>query len=201
MKLYLNKTSPYARLVMVVAHEKGLERKIAPAWTDPWESSPELLAVNPLSRVPALLTDSGVAIVDSTCICDHLDEVGAGRRLVPDRGDERLRVLRKYGLGRGLIDAAFAVTIERRFHDPHGDLPLATRWLASVERALGAFERDTALLAANGEPDLGDLALAVGLSYTAFRLPEVKWKDTAPALSRWFTRLAARRSMQATAPA
>lgn len=201
MKLYLNKTSPYARLVMVVAHEKGLEKKIEPAWTDPWESPPELLAVNPLSRVPALLTDSGLAIVDSTCICDYLDEIGGGRRLVPARGEERLRVLRKYGLGRGLIDAAFAVTIERRFHDPHGDLPLATRWLASVDRALDAFDRDTALLATTGEPDLGDLALAVGLSYTEFRLPEVKWKGTALSLARWFLRLAARPSMRATAPA
>ena len=43
MKLYLNKTSPYARLVMVVAHEKGLEKKIEPHWTDPWESAPSKL--------------------------------------------------------------------------------------------------------------------------------------------------------------
>ena len=200
MKLYLNKTSPYARLVMVVAHEKGLEKKIEPVWTDPWESPPELLAANPFSKVPALTTDSGVTIVDSTCICDYLDEAGGGRRLMPREGEERLRVLRKYGLGRNLIDAAFAVTIERRFHDATV-LPLAGRWLASVGRAIDSFEHDSALLAPGDSPDLGDLALAVGLSYTDFRLSsDVQWKATSPALARWFVRLAARPSMQATAP-
>lgn len=200
MKLYLNKTSPYARLVMVVAHEKGLHERIEPAWTDPWESAAELLAANPFSKVPALVTDAGVTIVDSTCICDHLDEVGGGRRLVPERGRERLQVLRKYGLGRGLIDAAFAVTIERRFHASSEELPLADRWLASIARAVDSFDRDPSLLALNGTPDLGDLALAVGLSYTQFRLPEVKWRGSANALSRWFDRVAARPSMEATKP-
>jgi len=113
MKLYLNKTSPYARLVMVVAHEKGLTRKIELAWTDPWASSFDLLAANPFSKVPTLLTDDGLPIVDSICICDYLDEVGGGLRLIPPRGSDRVRTLRKYGLGRGLIDAAFGVTIER----------------------------------------------------------------------------------------
>ena len=199
MKLYLNKTSPYARLVMVVAHEKGLHGRIQPQWTDPWESRPELLAANPFSKVPALVAEDGVTIVDSTCICDYLDEAGGGRRLMPERGSERLRVLRKYGLGRGLIDAAFAVTIERRFHASSEELPLADRWLGSIGRAVDAFERDTALLAGNGAPDLGDLALAVGLSYTEFRLPEVKWRAAA-SLSRWFDRMAARPSMEATKP-
>jgi glutathione S-transferase len=200
MKLYLNKTSPYARLVMVVAHEKDLRGRVEPAWTDPWESGADLLAANPFSKVPALVTDDGVTIVDSTCICDYLDEAGGGRRLMPESGRERLRVLRKYGLGRGLIDAAFAVTIERRFHASSEELPLADRWLASIGRAVDALERDVALLAGNGAPDLGDLALAVGLSYTEFRLPEVKWRASAASLSRWFDGMAARRSMVATQP-
>jgi glutathione S-transferase len=35
MKLYLNQTSPYARLVLVVAHEKELADRIECVWTDP----------------------------------------------------------------------------------------------------------------------------------------------------------------------
>jgi len=200
MKLYLNKTSPYARLVMVVAHEKGLTGKIELAWTDPWASSSELLAANPFSKVPTLLTDDGLPIVDSICICDYLDEVGGGLRLIPPRGSDRLRTLRKYGLGRGLIDAAFGVTIERRFHDAGGELALADRWLASVARALEAFEGDKALLSSNGTVDLGDLAISVGLSYAEFRLPEVKWRSSLPNLSGWFDPLDARPSMRLTAP-
>ena len=200
MKLYLNKTSPYARLVMVVAHEKALTRKIELAWTDPWTSSPELLAANPFSRVPTLLTDDGLPIVDSNCICDYLDEVGGGPRLIPAHGNDRARTLRKYGLGRGLIDTAFGVTIERRFHDAGGELALADRWLASIARALDAFEGDRELLSPNGTVDLGDLAIGVGLSYAEFRLPELKWKSSLPKLSGWFGRLEARPSLRLTAP-
>ncbi len=199
MKLYLNKTSPYARLVMVVAHEKGLTRNIELAWTDPWASSPELLAANPFSRVPALLTDDGIPIVDSNCICDYLDDIGGGSRLMPPRGSERVRALRKYGLGRGLIDTSFGVTIERRFHNG-GELALADRWLASIARALDAFEGDRELLSPNGTVDLGDLAIGVGLSYAEFRLPELKWKSSLPKLSGWFGRLEARPSLRLTAP-
>lgn len=200
MKLYLNKTSPYARLVMVVAHEKGLAERIALAWTDPWADAAELIAANPFSRVPTLVTDDGQAIVDSACICDYFDEAGGGRRLLPAAGAERLQALRKYGLGRGLIDAAFGVTIERRFHDPSAKVVLAERWLTAVMRALESLDRDDALLRATEAPDLGDLAIGVGLSYTEFRLPEVRWKPVFNHLRGWHERLSARQSMRQSAP-
>jgi glutathione S-transferase len=183
---------------MVVAHEKELVQNIELSWTDPWASPTDLVAANPYSKVPALMTDDGVAILESGCICDYLDEVGSGAPLAPPRGIGRLRMLRKYGLGRGLIDAAFGVTIQRRFHENGGEL--AERWLAAVGRATQELERDAGLLSTDGTTDLGDLAVAVGLSYTAFRLPEIKWKTQAPGLSRWLDRMTARPSLRATAP-
>jgi glutathione S-transferase len=68
--------------------------------------------------VPALVTDAGESLVESGCICDYLDEAGSGRRLMPRELPARLPALRKYGLGRGLIDVAFGVTIQRRFAAP-----------------------------------------------------------------------------------
>lgn len=200
MKLYLNKTSPYARLVMVVAHEKGLTERIELIWTDPWTDNAELLAANPFSRVPTLVTDDGQPVADSACICEYFDEVGGGRRLLPAAGAERLRALSKYGLGRGLIDAAFGVTIDRRFHDPGAKLVLVERWLTAVKRALKQLDRDDALLRPTETPDLGDLAIGVGLSYTEFRLPEVQWKPAFNHLRGWHERLAARQSMRQSAP-
>lgn len=100
MKLYLNKTSPYARLAMVVAHEKGLAHRIELVWTDPWTDGAELIAANPFSRVPTLVTDDGQPVPDSACVCEYLDEVGGGRRLLPVAGGDRLRALSRYGLGR-----------------------------------------------------------------------------------------------------
>jgi glutathione S-transferase len=198
MKLYLNKTSPYARLVMVVAHEKALTERIELAWTDPWANPPELLNVNAFSKVPVLVTDDGQPIIESVCICDYLDQIGGAPRLLPTEAAERLPVLRNYGLGRGLIDTAFGVIIERRFSG--ADSTLAARWLGAVRRAIDALEQDRTLLRSNEPPDLGDLALAVGLSYVEFRLPELNWRSASPRLSQWLDRLSARPSMRLSAP-
>src|SRR5688500_14141318 len=102
MKLYLNKASPYARLVLVVAHEKALAGRLELVWTDPWASDASLLAVTPLSMVPVLIARDGQPLVESGVICKYLDAVGDGPALVPADAAVRLTMLRKYGLGRGL---------------------------------------------------------------------------------------------------
>jgi glutathione S-transferase len=199
MKLYLNRTSPYARLVMVVAHEKGLADAIECVWTDPWTSPPELLAVNPLAKVPALVTDDGQSIVESACICDLLDAWGDGRRLLPSILPARVSTLRKHGLGRGLIDVAFGVTMDRRFGAPGHASELARRWMDAVGAAIAAIERAAPLTPVDMPPDLGDLAIAVGVAYTEFRLPEIRWRDSAPRVAGWYNQIAARASMVLTA--
>jgi glutathione S-transferase len=197
MKLYLNKTSPYARLALVVAHEKGLAEKIELAWVDPWTSPAEFLAVAPLGRVPLLVTDTGEAIADSACICDYLDAAGKGATLLPPL-PERAGVLQKYGLGRGIIELAFGTTIEKRFHEGEKQT-LGERWMATLRRTAEHLEKDSQMLG-GGEPDLGDLCLTVGLSYTEFRLPQIRWRPASPTLSAWLDRMSARPAMRATAP-
>ena len=200
MKLYLNKASPYARLAMVVIHEKRLADRVELMWTDPWASPPDLLSINPVAKVPALVTDGGLSIVDSVCICTHLDDVGNGPLLLPVETAERVPALMKYGLGRGLIDVAFGVTIERRFANPDCKPVLAERWLAAVQRTIAALDKDPALMRTHEHPDIGDLAIAVGLAYVEFRLPEVPWRGSAPHMVNWFDRVNDRPSMRLTLP-
>ena len=71
MKLYNNRPSPYGRKVLVVAHEKSLMQHIVLVQIDPWSDPIELLAVTPIGRVPALVTDDGAVITDSTTICEY----------------------------------------------------------------------------------------------------------------------------------
>jgi glutathione S-transferase len=198
LKLYLNKPSPYARLVMVVAHEKGLAGRLALEWVDPWQDPAALVVANPFSRVPALVTDEGSTLVDSACICDYLDRLGGGRRLMPEDLAARTPALRKLGLARTLTDASFGAVIERRFNPASGEPALATRWLAAAGRALDAIESHASLTAASEVPDLGDLALGVALGYIEFRLPELAWKTGRPHLSAWFATMSQRESMRAT---
>ena len=196
MRLFLNQASPYARLARVVVHEKCLADQVELVWTDPWASPPELLAVNPAAKVPALVTDDGQAIVDSACICLFLDEAGRGATLFP----KGIPALVKYGLGRSLIDAAFGVTIERRYAHPQGTAVLAERWLAAVDRTIAVLAQDTTVPGSHGQPDIGDLAIAVGLGYVDFRLPEVHWRESAPALSGWLDAIGERPPLRLTRP-
>ena len=109
MKLFLNDSSPYARLVLVVIHEKHLIGEVELVWTDPWSSPPELMAVNPFAKVPALITREGLPLMDSVLICEYLIRIARGPALLADGGAPWLYALRKYAFGRGLIDAPSAL--------------------------------------------------------------------------------------------
>jgi glutathione S-transferase len=185
---------------MCVIFEKDLAGKIELSLTDPWLSPPELLQSNPFAKVPVLVTDDGVPLLESTSICEYLNGIGSGPDLMPTRGARFVQSLRKYGLGRGLIDVAFGVTIERRFGGAAGATHLAARWLEAVRRAVVHLDRDQDLLRPNSEVDIGDLALGVALGYLDFRLQEVDWRAVAPGILSWYETVVARSSMRLTAP-
>lgn len=73
MKLYLNGTSPFARLVRAMAVELGLN-DLELMWVDPWSDPAELLSVNPMSRVPVLVDDSGTTFTETLLILQRLIE-------------------------------------------------------------------------------------------------------------------------------
>ena len=83
MQLFLNTTSPFARVARVVALEKGLADQLELVWCDPWNNYPALLAQHPQARIPVLVTDDGQAIAESLLIAQYLDHMGRVPRLIP----------------------------------------------------------------------------------------------------------------------
>jgi glutathione S-transferase len=77
---------------------------------------------------------------------------------------------------------------------------LAERWLAAVERTIVALAQDADMPASRGQPDIGDLAIAVGLAYIDFRLQAVRWRESAPALAGWLDAIGERPSLRVTRP-
>ena len=63
---------------------RGIEGRIALLATNPHLSPPELLRDNPLSKIPCLITDDGIAVYDSRVICEYLDSLAPSPRLIPD---------------------------------------------------------------------------------------------------------------------
>ena len=112
MKLFLNKTSPYARAVRILMLEKGLEDRVELCWCDPWNDDAQLLEANPVGRVPVLITDSGTSISESLLIAFYIDSLNS--QLSSDNKEDNLHLA---GVGQGLMEAAFALVISRKYID------------------------------------------------------------------------------------
>ena len=76
MKIYASSTSPYSTKVRMAAHYAGLaaESVVVDTNADP----AELLAANPLGKIPTLLTDDGLAVYDSRAIMNYIDRQTRG---------------------------------------------------------------------------------------------------------------------------
>lgn len=190
MKLFYSPTSPYARKVLVVVHERGLGDELELNRVDPWGDPEELRAVSPLGRVPALLTGDGTAIAESTTICEYLDGLGEHPSLI---APHRLEVLARAGMAQGLADAAVATVLERR-------RPPDKQWDHWAERQLDSIRRTLPVIPVPPEKrfDLGDISLASGLAYLDLRLPDFDWRQFNPGLGEWFAGINERPAMLAT---
>jgi glutathione S-transferase len=198
MKLYYSPTSPYVRKVRVVAIEKGLADRVALVLANPWPDPAAVAAVNPLGKVPALVTDDGLALYDSPVICEYLDSLVPAAPLIPRSGSGRWQVLRCQALCDGILDAAVGIVLERR-------RPEAERSMASQERSADAIRRSVTALAAELRPpgaafDLGQIAVAVALGYIEFRLGDLDLGTGRSAIRDWWIAMRERPSLVATRP-
>lgn len=198
MKLYVSPTSPYARKARVLLREKGLQDRVEEVFVNPHQDPAELLARNPLGKIPALALDDGSALYDSPVICEYLDALDATPSLIPPDGEARWAVLRAQALADGILDLAVATVMERARPESERSPGSLERWRGKIERAAGGIGEAVAGL--RGELDLGRIALAVALSYLDLRMPELDWRTQRPELIDWHANLAARASMEATAP-
>jgi glutathione S-transferase len=197
MKLLYQTHSPYARKVLVAAHELGVADRIEVIHheTSPTRRNDEVFALNPLGKVPVLI-DLGHVLFDSNVICEYLDGLNGEPRLIPADPLRRYRALRLQALAQGIADAGIAVRweAERR--------PEALRWptmrdgqLAKIVAACDYLEAD---MDEDLAPDIGAIALATALSWIEFR--EVyAFQAQRPRLASWYARFCGRPSMLATA--
>ncbi|WP_136064004.1 glutathione S-transferase N-terminal domain-containing protein [Modicisalibacter radicis] len=197
MELYLNATSPYARVARIVLLEKGLADTVTLRWCDPWADDDGLLAVNPVGRIPALVTDDGTTLSESLLIAHYLDTLGGGEPVLPAA---RLgQTLHLAGLGQGLTDAAFTTIIARKHQGAEADASVLgqRRWRA-IQRTLDRLEREVDARPIPAAVTLGEITVAVALDYLTFRLPEVDWPKERPQLTAWHARITEGESFRQT---
>ncbi|GHE21802.1 glutathione S-transferase N-terminal domain-containing protein [Halomonas urumqiensis] len=200
MELFLNSSSPYARMVRIMVLEKGLAEAVTLRWCDPWSDDPALLEANPAARIPALIADDGTALGESLLIAFYLEGLGHGQPLIP--ASRLSEVLHLAGLGQGLMDAAFNTVIARKHQGSEADASvLGQRRKRAITRLLDQLELEPELDVpqATTALTLADISVAVALDYLAFRLPEVSWAKDRPRLEAWHRRITSTENVKTTA--
>jgi glutathione S-transferase len=190
MKLLASQTSPYARKLRVLAAELGLEMPLVE--TAPMEDGPALLAVNPLGKVPVLMTDDG-PVFDSPVIAGYLLAAAPGQRLMATAGPAHWAARTHEAIADGILDAV----IIKRFNVLQG--VTEGQWLDRQRRAI---DRSLAVLAAR-IPDSFDyrtLTTVIACEYLDLRWPETEWRAQQPALADLQARVGERPSFVATRP-
>jgi glutathione S-transferase len=197
MQLLYQTHSPFARKVLVLAHEAGIADRLQVIHheTSPTRRNDAVFALNPLGKVPVLVLPDGFAMFDSVVICEYLDGLHDGPRLIPDAGPARWAALRLQALAQGLCEAGIALRWEtERRAEALRYQPLADGMATKLIEAYDFADGDSAL-----DPPLhvGHIALATALDWLAFRaLPD--FRPGRDRLTAWYRSFIQRPSMRAT---
>jgi glutathione S-transferase len=198
MKLLWSSRSPFVRKVMVAAHETGLAGRIRTERVVVAANKPnaDVMALNPLNKIPTLVLEEGNGLHDSRVICEYLDELHDGPKLFPSDRAARWPVLRRQALGDGLMEVnVLRLGEQSRAKEAQSESHLAAYRL-KIASALDRIEVEGAGPA--GTPDIGQIAIGCALGHLDFRFAADDWRAGRPKLAAWYADFARRPSMQAT---
>lgn len=178
MKLFYAAASPYSAKVRMGAVVAGV--KLEEITTNTAAEPADLIAANPLGKIPSLLTDDGKSIFDSRAIMQFLDRNG-NQKLYPRNAVKRTDAEVLEALCDGICDSLVAVIYERRYrpeemnYQPWVDL----QW-SKVIRGLDYLE--TRIPRIGKVPNSAHLAIAAMTGYLNLRF-NGKWERGRPKLN------------------
>jgi glutathione S-transferase len=190
--------SPYVRKVRAVAVALDLADRLELVIANPHDRPATLVDLNPLSKVPTLLTDNGEAIVDSLSICEYLASLVPGQTIIPfTPGPHRRAIMQRYDLAHGIMDCAVIRRVESLRAQEPDRIAWCERQRATIARVLDRFETAGEL---DGPMTLDRLTLAAALGFLDFRFPDEGWRTDRPALTAWYARAATLPALRETEP-
>ena len=132
--------SPVTRRVAIALHHYGVP--FARDTRSIFGDAAAVAKISPLTRIPALVLDSGEVLIDSAAILDHLDEEAGDAALIPSSGSARRLVLQMTALAQGTLEKTAAVVYERHFHPPeHRSADWLDRCLSQARAGLDELTR------------------------------------------------------------
>lgn len=185
MKLAYSPASPYVRKVTACAIARGIDSKIERMKIG--TTDPALLALNPLSKVPTLITDEGMSIYDSPVICEYLDSIGDAPKLFPPAGPARWKALVQEALGDGILDATQPRRREIPLPQDEGRKSYIALQQGKVKEALAVLEKQADSLGML--TTIGEITIGCALGYLDFRYANEPWRPGHPKLEAWYAKV------------
>jgi glutathione S-transferase len=179
-KIYYSTTSPYSAKTRMVAAQTGYAFEGVAVVTS--KDPAELIAANPLGKIPALLTDDGQAVFDSPVICQFINNA-AGGSLYPKNAVKRLHVLQREALADGICDCLIQYMYEIMLR------PEDKRMQSTMDRQFGKAVRGLDVLCAGKlnvptKIDAGHIATRAMIGYLNLRFAG-KWEKGRAKLKRF----------------
>ena len=173
--------------------------ELVTAAAHPVNRDPNVVAHNPLGKIPTLITDDGSVLYDSRVICEYLNALGDGH-LIPRDGDRALARARRAVAGRRRhgrggadslrdVRAARSAALERMDRGPAREGDLRPRCARRRARRTSATASTSAR-----SPSAARSAISTSASRRS------AGATTRPHAAAWFERFGARDSMVATRP-
>ena len=180
--------SPFVRRAAITAQFLGLAYEHRPLSV--FRNYDDIRKINPLVKVPTLVCDDGVVLVDSTLIIDYFESIGpAERSLMPADPAARRRVLQLVGISLIAMEKTVAFIYETKQrpielqHEP---------WIVRVDQQLAGALHLLSEHVANGKRWLAgaritqaDVSVAVAWRFVRHIRPEAAPLDEFEGLARF----------------
>ncbi len=160
-----------------------------------YPNTPEMMALNPTGKVPAMTTDKGIHLCESSVLLDYVEEAYPENALFPDDAEGRARVRQLMKIAELYIELPARRLLPAVFDN--AEIPAAT--LEEVRAALDRGTRSINALA-NFQPyvagstfTLADIYLRYALAIPKLVGPsQLKWNvmEEIPGLADWDAMLA-----------
>ncbi|RFC62410.1 glutathione S-transferase [Fulvimarina endophytica] len=141
-----------------------------------------LLSLNPLGKIPVLVTETGTPVFDSTVICELLDRI-TGNALLPQTLEGFAQTRTFEAAASGVMDALILCLYEERYRpEEKRHSGWVGRQMAKADRGLDWLDRHLDELGA--QPTLAHCALAALLGWMELRFAG-KAEREHPRLAEW----------------
>jgi glutathione S-transferase len=178
MQLYTWPTSPFGAKVWALAIATGLNAQITKVPYHPWQADPKLSTLNPLNKIPVLITSDGQALYDSPVICEYLIEQSGKDELLENKWCH----LRQQALADGIMDAGVLVRYETHFRPTHLQCKdWLNRQLNAIHKGLDVLNQETL----TNTLTLGTISIATAIAYIELR-KVCDWRENRSQLANWY---------------